>query len=97
MAALKTALLVLLKLACYAGLAVVISGIAVMVLLGYLGVCPRLDGGGAMECASPTITALAQYAMAVILVTAFTGIPGLFAIGGLIFLVRDVMRRRQGS
>lgn len=96
MKALAAVFFFLLRLICYVMLAIVIVGIGSMVLVSVLDVCPTLHEGG-ISCNAPLYQHLAEFGMAVLLVTVFTGFPGLFAIGGLIFLAKDIAawRRRR--
>lgn len=88
----------LLRLICYVMLAVVIVGVGSLVLVSVLDVCPTLHEGG-ISCNEPLYQHLAEFGMAVLLVTVFTGFPALFAIGGLIFLAKDIAawRRRRSA
>ena len=84
------------KLACIAALIIVVAGIGSLVYVSAIGACPTLNEGG-IRCVTPAYQSVAEYGMTVLLLTVFTGIPGLMAIGGMIFLVRDLMawRRRR--
>lgn len=86
----------LLRLLCYLGLVFVLSGIAAWAAVQ--GHCPRFDTG-AIRCDSAQFQSLAEWAMSVILISVFTGVPLLLALGGLVFGVKDGMRwwRRQRS
>ncbi len=88
-------IVLILKLLCYAALALVLAGIAALVYVTKTGGCPRLDEG-AVQCISPFYESLGNFGQGVVLVTAFTGLPGLLAIAGLVFLVRDFLRWRGG-
>lgn len=87
-----------LRLVCYVALAIVVCGIGAMVLVSMLDVCPTLHEGG-ISCNEPVYQHLAEFGMTVLLLTVFTGFPALLAIGGIIFLARDIAhwrrRRRQ--
>lgn len=93
----KKLLLLLLRWVCYAGLLYLLSG--VVALMATQGHCPRFDTG-AIQCDSPWAQDWAGYAMGVTLVTAFTGVPLLLALGALIFIGRDLLawrRRRRAA
>lgn len=79
---------IVLRLACYAGLAFVVAGFGALVLLSLLGLCPTLNEGN-IRCISPGATSLAEFGMTVMLLTVFTGFPALLAMGGLVYLVLD--------
>src|ERR1700724_2357050 len=87
-------LILLLKLVCYVALGLVLAGIAALVFVTKMGLCPRLDEG-AVECVSPFAESLGNFGLGVVLVTAFTGLPGLLAIAGLVILIRDLLRWRR--
>ena len=91
----RKAFFILLRVLCYACLAVVAwAFVTVQMLLG--GDCPRIDTG-AVVCNTPAIQETANAALSVILVTFFTGFPALFALGGLVFLVKDLRRLVRGK
>ncbi|MFI4996009.1 MAG: hypothetical protein ACHQAQ_09530 [Hyphomicrobiales bacterium] len=87
-------IVLILKLLCYAALGLLLAGIAALVYVAKTGGCPRFDEG-AVECISPFYQSLGNFGEGVVLVTAFTGLPGFLAIAGLVFLVRDVLRWRR--
>ncbi|MGI9412749.1 MAG: hypothetical protein ACR2PM_03730 [Hyphomicrobiales bacterium] len=80
------------RLICYGALIVVVTGIAIMVALSVLDLCPRLDTGS-VSCNTPFQEELATVAMGIMLVTVFTGIPTLLALAGAFFLIRGLYRR----
>jgi hypothetical protein len=82
------------KILCYLALACELAAIACLALVTELGVCPRLDEGG-IECVSPIYESIASFGTAVVLMTVFTGLPGLLALGGIVFLVVGLVRRRR--
>ena len=82
-------LLRILKIICYVALGALLAGFAVLAVLGVLDVCPRLDEG-AISCVSPVFEVIASIAMAIVLLSVFMGLP---AIGGLVFLAFDLLRR----
>jgi hypothetical protein len=79
-------LLRILKIICYVALG------ALLAVLGALDICPRLDEGG-ISCVSPAFEVIASIAMAIVLLSVFMGLPALLALGGLIFLAFDLLRR----
>jgi hypothetical protein len=81
-----------LKILCYLALACEIAAAASLALVSKLGVCPRLDEGG-IECVSPFYESIAGFGATVVLMTVFTGIPGLLALGAIVFLIVGVVRR----
>lgn len=90
----KKAFFILLRILCYLSLAAVVWAFVVMqMLLG--GDCPRIDTG-AVICNTPAAQETANVALSVVLVTFFTGVPALFALGGLVFLAKDLWRLIRG-
>lgn len=91
----KKAFFILLRVLCYASLAVVVwAFVTVQWLLG--GDCPTIHTG-AVICNTPEAQETANTALGVILVTVFTGVPALLALGGLVFLVKDLWRLVRGK
>ena len=87
------------KIVCFASLALVAAGVAAMAFVIQTGGCPRYDEG-AIECISPTYRSIGDFGFAVVMITVFTGLPGLLAIAGLIWLIwdlRGMMRRRAAA
>src|SRR5258708_12827831 len=81
---------------CSVDLGAPIAGLGVLAFLGVLDICPRLDEGG-ISCVSPVFEVIASIAMAIVLLSVFMGLPALLALGGLIFLAFDLLRRwRKG-
>jgi hypothetical protein len=85
-------LLRILKIICYVALGALLASFAVLAFLGVLDICPRLDEGG-ISCVSPMFEVIASIAMAIVLLSFFMGLPALLALGGLIFLAFDLLRR----
>ena len=85
-------LYLILRLICYCALAIVVAGFASFALLGALDVCPRLDTGS-ISCNTQFLEGLAEFSLAVMLVSVFTGLPLLLALAGLFFLARGLYRR----
>ena len=85
-------LLRVLKIICYVALGALLAGFAVLAIFGVLDVCPRIDKG-AISCVSPVFEVIASIAMAIVLLSVFMGLPALLALGGLIFLAFDLLRR----
>ena len=82
---------ILLRLICYPALLFVGAGIGTLIVLSVSGLCPRLDTGG-VTCTTEAAKTMANFGFSVVLLTVFTGIPGLLAIGGVIFAIKDVLR-----
>jgi hypothetical protein len=89
-------LLFILKLPCYLALLIVLAGIASLVLVSVLDVCPMLNEGG-ISCATPFFESIATFGMTIVVMTAFTLWPALLAMGGLVFLIWDLLHLRRKS
>lgn len=84
-----------LRFVCYLALAVVAGSVVVLVGAVTLGGCTQ--GGDSFVCASSAVEGAANAANIVLLTSAFTLIPSLLALGGIFFLIRDLLRRHQAS
>lgn len=80
---------ILSRLLCYAGLLLVVAGFASLYIAQ--GDCPRLDTGS-IECNSEWSRELGTFALSVMLVSFFTGVPLALALGGVAYLIVDVSR-----
>jgi len=79
---------------CYASLVVVLGGFLGAMLLSGLDLCPTFNEGG-ISCISPFYERLATWSMTVMLLTVFTGLPGLLAIAGAVQLIVRAVRWRR--
>ena len=96
MRALGSVLFLLLRLLCYAALAVVVLGFGSVILLSVTGACSRIDTGG-IVCISETYRQLGEFGMGVMLTTVLTGVPAVLALAGVFFLARKIYRRRVSA
>lgn len=76
---------------CYLSLAVVVTGVLAMAVTTASGACSRYDLLGT-ECSSAWQQGLAEYGMAVVVLSAFTVLPWLFAIAGAGLLVARAVK-----
>ena len=83
-----------LKIASIAALILVATGIGSLVVVSGFDLCPTLNEG-TIQCTSGAAQGFAEFGIRVLLLTVFTGVPGLLAVIGLGFLVRDLMRWRR--
>lgn len=84
----------LLKVICYVALAVVAAGFISLVGPSMLGLCAE-PVGTSIKCSDPLYRSIFEFGFTVVMLTVFTGLPGLLALGGVVFLVRDVFWRRR--
>jgi hypothetical protein len=89
----KTAFFLLLRLICYAALAVLIAAAVALFIVNVNGQCPPISELG-VTCATKWSQRLADFALTVGFYTFASGTPAAFAVGGLIFLVMDLRRWR---
>lgn len=89
---------ILARLLCYPSLVIVVGAFATIQLLQG-GACPTIHTG-AVICNDPQSQEWANLALSVMLLTFFTGVPALLALGGLVFGIRDgwrLLKRRPRS
>ena len=84
----------LLKAICYVALVVVAAGAISLFVPPWLELCSPL-GGGTVKCTEPFYRSVYEFGFTVVMLTVFTGLPGLLALGGVVFLIRDVFWRRR--
>lgn len=89
-------LLPLVRWICYLALVVVVAGFTGMFILSASGACPTLNTGG-IVCATPFYKDLAGYSLSIVLLTVFTGVPGLLAIAGAFFLMHRLFLWRTAG
>jgi len=90
----RSAFFLLLRLICYPALALMLAAGAALAIVWVNGQCPPLDELG-VTCATRFSQWLADFGMAIAVYSAFTGIPVIPALGGAIFLVFDLRRKRR--
>jgi hypothetical protein len=89
----KTVFFLLLRLICYLALAILLAAVLALLVISVNGQCPTLTEIG-VTCATRFSQRLADFGLAVGVFALDTGVPIVLAVGGLIFLMRDVRRRR---
>lgn len=82
------------RLVCYAALILVLAGAASLFGPFLLDLCSQ-QSGGTVACVDPFYRSVFEFGYTVVLMTVFTGLPGLLALGGLFFFIRDVFWRRN--
>ncbi|MEA3025305.1 MAG: hypothetical protein QOF91_590 [Alphaproteobacteria bacterium] len=90
----KTVFFLLLRLICYLALAMVVAASLSLIIASVNGQCPRIDSGMGVTCATRFSQWLADFGLAVLGYTLDMGYPIALVAGGLIFLLRDVRRKR---
>ncbi len=81
-------LFLILRIVCYGALAVVALGFLGMIVFSQPDMCSSFSTGS-ISCKSPAIEELAKLTMGLLLVSVFTGLPIVLALGGVFFAVRD--------
>jgi hypothetical protein len=90
----RSALFLLLRLICYPALAVMLAAGAALGIVWVNGQCPPLDEVG-VTCATKFSQRLADFGLSIAVFSAMTGIPAIPAVGGAVFLVFDLRRKRK--
>lgn len=75
----------------YAALLVVGVALGTISYLLSSGGCSRIDTGSVL-CTEASTQEIANFALSVALITAFTGIPAVLAQAGVLYLARDIWR-----
>ena len=88
----KTVFFLLPRLICYSTLATVLAAGAALLVISVNGQCPPVNEAG-VTCATKFSQHLADFGLTVASFALDTGLPLVLAIGGLIFLMRDVRRK----
>lgn len=83
----------LFRLVCYLALAVVLLGFGASFLLPLTGACSSISTGGVV-CSSPFYKQLGDFSLGVMLITVYTGLPGLLALAGIYFVLRKIFLRK---
>ena len=87
----RAAFFLLLRLICYVALAITLAAVLALLVISVNGQCPPISEIG-VTCATRWSQALADFGLAVGEFTLDTGFPIVLAVGGLIFLGRDLRR-----
>jgi hypothetical protein len=78
---------------CYLAFGFLLAGLGTLAFIDASGMCTQL-GASAVACLTPLFDRVAQFSVAVVLLSVFTGLPALLALFGLFFLMREILRRR---
>jgi hypothetical protein len=89
----KTVFFLLLRLICYLALVLLLAAAVALVIVRANGQCPAITEIG-VTCATGFSQALADFGLAVGVFALDTGVPIVLAFGGVVFLMRDLRRRR---
>lgn len=81
----------IIRVLCYGALGIFAASMGLIALLSLTGLCDRIDEG-AVSCGSAVPQVLAQLATAYILLSVFTLVPALLALGGIAFGIFDGVR-----
>ena len=82
----------ILKAVCYLALFGLVAALLGMIVLTEAGYCSSLSSAS-IACKPDWAQTFAELSFGILLVSAFTGIPTLFAFGGLIFAIRALWIR----
>jgi hypothetical protein len=85
----------LLRIVCYLAFAIVLAAGLALIFVSVNGQCPPISGEIGVTCVTKFSQALADFGLMVGAFTLDKGFPIVLAVGGLIFLMRD-MRRKPG-
>ena len=88
----RTAVFLLLRLICYPALALMLAAGAALAIVWVNGQCPPVNEAG-VTCATKFSQYLADFGLTVASFALDTGFPVVLAVGGLIFLMRDLRRK----
>jgi hypothetical protein len=87
----KTVFFLLLRLICYPALALELAAALALTVVKVNGQCPPISEVG-VACVTKFSQRLADFGLGVAGFALDTGVPIVLAVGGLIFLMRDVRR-----
>ncbi len=90
----KTVFFLLLRLICYPALAILVAASIALIITSVNGQCPRINVGIGVTCVTRFSQWLAAFGLDVMGYTLDVGYPIVLATGGLIFLLRDLRRKR---
>lgn len=90
----RTALL-LFRYLSYFALAVVGSATLLTLLFDALDLCPGFSANTGLSCGGAWYEGLANVAMGIVMASLLSLVPAVLAIGGLIFGIIDLVRRRR--
>jgi hypothetical protein len=88
----KTVFFLLLRLICYPALAIVVAAGIALIVVWVNGQCSPVSEIG-MTCATKFSQRVADFGFGVAGIVLDDGYPIVLAVGGLIFLIRDVRRK----
>ncbi len=83
--------LIALRVVCYLALLLIAGALLTIYLLDATGACTTMNEAGTV-CGSDFARSAADTSIGILLVTVFTGLPLLFVLGGIVFLVIDSYR-----
>lgn len=78
-----------LRFLCYTALVIVLIGLLSLVLPFAFDLCST-QSGGIVNCTSELYRKFYEFGFTVVMMSIFTGVPGILAIGGVVFLFKDI-------
>ena len=79
----------ILRILCYLALVIVLAGFVSLVFPFVTDNCAN-QSGGTVSCTNPFYRDMFEFGFTVVMFSIFTGLPGLLALGGIVFLVKDL-------
>lgn len=86
--------MILLRFVCYTALVIMLFGAIALFAPFIFGFC-RNASGGIIKCTDPTYRWWFETGFTIVMMGVFTGVPGLLALGGVVFSVVDLWRRSR--
>lgn len=82
---------IIVRVLCYGALVIVAAGAAGLFAPFMLDWCQN-QSGGTIKCTSPFYRQIYEFGFTVVMMSIFTGVPALLALGGIFFTLIDLFR-----
>lgn len=89
MSVLKRVFVRILRIVCYLALVIVLAGIVSLIWPFATDHCSN-QSGATVSCTSTLYQTMYEFGFTVVMMAIFTGLPALLALGGVVFLVKDI-------
>ena len=90
-------ILLLIRILCYGAFVFVGFGVFVTLLIEALNACGGFSANTGLSCGGAWYEGLANIAMGIVMMSLLSLVPAVLAIAGLIFAVKDLVRRRRAA